>query len=77
MCELLSLFSNPGDLICDPFMGSGTTGVACVKLGRRFIGIEKDHKYFDIACERISAALSQGDLFVETPKPKQEKLKLK
>jgi site-specific DNA-methyltransferase (adenine-specific)/modification methylase len=45
-----------GDLVLDPFMGSGTTGVACATLGRRFIGIEIEPKWFDIACERIEAA---------------------
>ena len=45
--------------ILDPFMGSGTTGVACVKLGRKFIGIEKEPKYFDIAVKRIERALSE------------------
>ena len=55
--------------ILDPFMGSGTTGVAAVKLGRRFIGIEIEPKYFDIACRRISEALRQPDLFVEPAKP--------
>jgi site-specific DNA-methyltransferase (adenine-specific)/modification methylase len=55
--------------ILDPFMGSGTTGVACVKLGRRFIGIEIEPKYFDIACRRIEAATKQPDLFIEQPKP--------
>lgn len=50
-------------LIADPFMGSGTTGVACANLGRKFIGIEIERKYFDIACERIEAAYSQGRLF--------------
>ena len=49
--------------ILDPFMGSGTTGVACANLGRKFIGIEIDEKYFDIACERIEAAQAQGRLF--------------
>jgi len=49
--------------ILDPFMGSGTTGVACMNLGREFIGIELEPKYFDIACERIEAAQSQGRLF--------------
>lgn len=59
--------------ILDPFMGSGTTGVAAVKLGRKFIGIEIEPKYFDIACRRISDALKQPDFFVEKPKPpKQE-----
>ena len=59
--------------ILDPFMGSGTTGVAAVKLGRKFIGIEIEPKYFDIACRRITDALSRPDLFIEPPKPaKQE-----
>jgi DNA modification methylase len=59
--------------ILDPFMGSGTTGVAAVKLGRRFIGIEIDPRYFDIACRRIEDAAKQPDLFVEpAPKPSQE-----
>jgi len=49
--------------ILDPFMGSGTTGVACMNLGRKFIGIELERKYFDIACERIEAAQAQGRLF--------------
>lgn len=51
------------DVILDPFMGSGTTGVACANLGRKFIGIEIERKYFDIACERIEAAYAQGRLF--------------
>lgn len=55
--------------ILDPFMGSGTTGVAAVKLGRKFTGIEIDPGYFDIACRRIAAALKEPDLFVEPPKP--------
>lgn len=59
--------------VIDPFMGSGTTGVAAVKLGRKFTGIEIDGGYFDIACKRISDALKQPDFFVEPPKPaKQE-----
>jgi DNA modification methylase len=49
--------------ILDPFMGSGTTGVACMNLGREFIGIELEPKYFDIACERITQAQAQGRLF--------------
>lgn len=55
--------------ICDPFMGSGTTGVACARMGRRFIGIEIDEGYFNIACKRIADAYRQGDMFVERPKP--------
>lgn len=44
-------------------MGSGTTGVACMNLGRKFIGIERERKYFDIACERIANAQAQGRMF--------------
>lgn len=51
--------------ILDPFMGSGTTGVACAKLGRRFIGIEIEPRYFDIACRRIDEAYRQPLLFAE------------
>jgi DNA modification methylase len=65
----------PATLILDPFMGSGTTGVAAVKLGRKFIGIEIEPKYFDIACRRIQAALDAPDMFIERPKPvKQESM---
>ena len=52
----------PNSLILDPFMGSGTTGVACMNLGRSFIGIEREPKYFDIACRRIEDAQRQGRL---------------
>jgi site-specific DNA-methyltransferase (adenine-specific)/modification methylase len=55
--------------ILDPFMGSGTTGVACAKLGRKFIGIEIEPKYFDIACQRIEEAYAQPDMFVADPEP--------
>jgi site-specific DNA-methyltransferase (adenine-specific) len=67
MAELVTLFSNPGQTILDPFMGSGSTGVACAKHGRRFVGIEKDPKWFDVACERIEAAYRQPRLFREQP----------
>ena len=49
--------------ICDPFMGSGTTGVAAVKMGRTFVGIEREPKYFDIACKRIEDAQRQASMF--------------
>jgi len=52
------------DTILDPFMGSGTTGVAAVQMGRKFIGIEREPKYFDIACKRIEDAQRQKDLFI-------------
>ena len=64
-----------GGLVLDIFMGSGTTGVAAVNLGRRFTGIEIDPGYFDIACRRIEQALKQPDMFIEPPKPmRQESL---
>ncbi len=68
MQELVKLFSNDSETILDPFMGSGSTGVACAKLGRKFIGIEIDPNYFDIACKRIEEAYAQPDLFIEPPK---------
>jgi len=55
--------------VLDAYMGSGTTGVAAVKMGRAFTGIERERKYFDIACERIEAAYAQGKLFPEESKP--------
>jgi len=58
-------FTPDAQTILDPFMGSGTTGVAAVQMGRKFIGIEREQKYFDIACARIEQAQRQGDLFIE------------
>ena len=70
-------FLPKAETILDPFMGSGTTGVACAKIGRKFTGIELDEGYFDIACRRIEEAYAQPDMFVELPKPaKQEALEL-
>lgn len=54
MIELVELFTDPDDLVLDPYCGSGTTGLACVRLGRRFIGIERDEKYADVARQRIA-----------------------
>ncbi len=59
--------SEPGDTILDPFMGSGTTGVACVQTGRRFIGIEIEEAYCRIAVKRIEAALQQPRLPLDEP----------
>jgi site-specific DNA-methyltransferase (adenine-specific) len=64
MKELVALFTMASaSSVLDPFMGSGTTGVACMNLGRKFIGIEIEPKYFDIACERIENAQRQERLF--------------
>ncbi len=71
--HFLQLHSVHGQTVLDPFMGSGTTLVACEKMGRHGIGIEMDHDYFDIACRRVDEAARQPDLFIApTPKPIQE-----
>ena len=67
MVQMVRRYTDEQETILDPFMGSGTTGVACVKLGRKFTGIELDADYFDIACERIREAYKQPDMFVEQP----------
>jgi len=59
------------ETIFDPFMGSGTTGVAAIQMGKKFIGIEREPKYFDIACKRIEQASKQVDMFIEPPKQEQ------
>jgi site-specific DNA-methyltransferase (adenine-specific) len=56
---LIRTYTNEGDTVLDMFMGSGTTGLAAIRTGRRFIGIERDKKYFDIACERIQEAYAE------------------
>jgi hypothetical protein len=63
-----------GSHVLDPFMGSGTTGVACAKNGRKFTGIEREESYFDIACRRIEEAYKQPDMFVAAPTPKAEQV---
>jgi site-specific DNA-methyltransferase (adenine-specific) len=63
MERMISCSTDRGQIVIDPFMGSGTTGVACMNLGRRFIGVEIERKYFDIACERIENAQRQQRLF--------------
>jgi site-specific DNA-methyltransferase (adenine-specific) len=57
-------FADPGETVLDPFMGSGTTGVACARLGCKFIGIENRPDYFELACQRITETYRQGELFV-------------
>ncbi len=63
MQPLCEYSAPPEGTVLDPFMGSGSTGIACRNLGRKFIGIEIQREYFDIACERIDAAYAQGRLF--------------
>lgn len=77
MRELVVLFTEPSALVLDPFMGSGSTALGCIKTGRRFIGIERDETHFATACERIRKAYAQPDLFIEAathPQPVQEPL---
>jgi len=63
MTDALQCATNYGGTVLDCFMGSGSTGVACVTLGRKFIGVEREPKYFEIACQRIEAAQRQATLF--------------
>jgi DNA modification methylase len=63
MVWLVNRVSVMDETILDPFMGSGTTGVACMQTGRKFVGVEIEPKYFDIACRRIEAAQAQQRLF--------------
>ena len=63
LMEWCAMRAPPNGVIIDPFMGSGTTGVACMNLGRKFIGIEIEPKYFDIACRRIEDAQRQQRMF--------------
>lgn len=75
MTWLVQRASLPNEVVLDPFMGSGTTGIACIKLSRRFIGIEIDQTYFDLACRRIEQAYRQLDLFRPAlPTPQQQPL---
>ena len=75
MVALAETVTQDNTSILDPFMGSGTTGVAAIGLGRKFIGIEREPKYFDIACKRIEQAVSQGQLFAPAA-PKSEQMGL-
>lgn len=67
MMELISLFTNEGDTVLDPFMGSGSTALACIKLNRKFIGIEKDEGYFNAAVNRIKACPGSGNIDKSPP----------
>lgn len=72
MAHMVEQWAAPGASVLDPFMGSGTTGVACVSLGRSFVGIEIDPAYFDIACRRIEQA--QRQMTIQPPRMEQEPL---
>jgi DNA modification methylase len=72
--HLITSFTHADETVLDPFMGSGTTGVAAAKLGRKFIGIDIEPKYFNIACRRIEEAYKQPDMFVQAPQPKAEQV---
>lgn len=61
MIELVSLFSQPGEVVVDPFMGAGSTGIACLRTGRKFIGIELDEKHFQTSVRRIKREYGRGD----------------
>lgn len=65
--HVVDQWCKPDSVVLDPFLGSGTTAVACMKLGRRFVGIEKDPAYFDIACRRLAIQQRQTDLFISAP----------
>lgn len=68
MSELVGLYTQFGDTVLDPFMGSGTTGIAAITLGRKFIGIEQNEAHFEEACERVRTFYSQPSLFAPQPK---------
>ena len=77
LSEMVRVVCPPDGIVCDPFMGSGTTGVACASLGRHFIGIEREPRHFETACRRIDDAQRQGRLFDQPrPQPMQEAMAL-
>lgn len=65
--SFVSDFTQIGETVLDPFLGSGTTGVAAIQLGRKFVGIEASEKHFEVACKRIEQAVAQGQLFEPEP----------
>lgn len=76
MSELIVDFTSPNQLIFDPFMGSGTTGVACARTGRRFVGIEMKPEYFEIACDRISDEMKRPILDLGPVSAKKSQMQL-
>lgn len=73
MQKAIKSASHQGDIVLDCFMGTASTGVAAIQLGRKFIGIEREPKYFDIACKRIEQAVAQGQLFEPEPMKQEQK----
>lgn len=69
MLDLVSLYTNAGESVCDPFCGSGTTGIAAVRLGRRFVGIEQQERWFDLSCQRIKDELRRPRMDFGPPTP--------
>ncbi len=69
MREIVGDFTQPGDVVCDPFSGSGATGVAAIAMGRRFIGVEKDARWFDLSRRRLEAELAKPRLPLGDPAP--------
>jgi len=67
MVKCVKCATSEGATVLDPYMGSGTTGIACIRTGRKFIGIEKDPRYFDMARARLERELAQGRLALEYP----------
>lgn len=74
MMEIVEKFTNPGDTICDPFMGTGATGVAALRLGRRFVGIEQNAGYYQTALGRLRLVGASDDLFAPRARPIQTRL---
>lgn len=74
--HFIRLHTQKRETVLDPFMGGGSTGVAAVKEGRKFVGVEVDQQWFELACKRIQAAYDQPDMFIDTPSPKPEQLSM-
>lgn len=72
--KMIEIASNENDIVFDPFMGVGSTGVAALELNRRFIGVELDEAYFDAAQKRVKASLTQGDLFAQSNTENQQRV---
>lgn len=76
LTRLAEVVTAPGGVILDPFMGSGSMGVACAEVGRAFVGIERDARHFETACRRIEEAQKQAALFPHEPPKAQEQLEI-